>query len=34
MKPLYILKEGILRRSGNTLYFINKEGKKPLPLFC
>ena len=32
MKPLYILKEGILRRSGNTLYFINKEGKKPLPI--
>ncbi len=32
MNPLYILKEGILRRSGNTLYFVNKEGKKPLPI--
>jgi CRISPR-associated protein Cas1 len=31
-EPLYITSEGILIRSGNTLYFMNKEGKKALPV--
>ncbi|WXG44478.1 MAG: type I-B CRISPR-associated endonuclease Cas1b [Promethearchaeati archaeon SRVP18_Atabeyarchaeia-1] len=31
-EPLYITSEGILIRSGNTLYFMNKEGKKALPI--
>ena len=28
----YILKDGILRRKENTVYFVNKEGKKVLPI--
>lgn len=31
-EPLYITSEGILIRKGNTLYFMNKEGKKALPI--
>jgi len=31
-EPLYISSEGILQRKENTLYFVNKEGKKPLPV--
>ncbi|HHX99908.1 MAG TPA: type I-B CRISPR-associated endonuclease Cas1, partial [Methanothermobacter sp.] len=30
--PLYITSHGILQRKGNTLYFVNKEGKKALPI--
>lgn len=30
--PLYITSHGILSRQGNTLYFINKDIKKPLPI--
>ncbi|MEA2054550.1 MAG: type I-B CRISPR-associated endonuclease Cas1b [Candidatus Thermoplasmatota archaeon] len=28
----YIIKDGILRRKENTVYFINKEGKRALPI--
>lgn len=28
----YILTDGILKRRENTLYFINKDGKRPLPI--
>lgn len=28
----YILKNGILRRKENTVYFINKEGKRSIPI--
>ncbi len=28
----YILKDGILKRKENTVYFVNKEGKKILPI--
>ena len=28
----YILKNGILRRKENTVYFINREGKRPIPI--
>lgn len=31
-EPLYISSEGLLQRKENTLYFVNKEGKKPLPI--
>jgi len=31
-EPLYITLEGILFRKGNTLYFMNKDGKKALPI--
>jgi len=31
-QPLYITSEGILVRKGNTLYFLNKDAKKPLPV--
>ncbi|MEM0492530.1 MAG: type I-B CRISPR-associated endonuclease Cas1b [Candidatus Thermoplasmatota archaeon] len=32
-EPLYITSEGVLVRSGNTLYFMNEEiGKKALPI--
>ena len=31
-KPLYINSPGILKREGNTLYFVNKEGKKAVPI--
>ncbi len=31
-KPLYITTEGILARKSNTLYFINKDMKKPIPI--
>ena len=30
--PLYLTSHGILQRKGNTLFFINKEGKKALPI--
>ncbi len=30
--PLYITSHGILLRKGNTLYFMNEEGKKALPI--
>ncbi len=30
--PLYITSHGILLRKGNTLYFMNDEGKKALPI--
>lgn len=30
--PLYITSHGILERKANTLYFINKEGRKALPI--
>jgi len=28
----YIMKDGVLRRKENTIYFINKEGKRALPI--
>ncbi|MBC7098515.1 type I-B CRISPR-associated endonuclease Cas1 [Candidatus Bipolaricaulota bacterium] len=31
-KNYYILTDGILKRKENTLYFINKDGKRPLPI--
>jgi len=31
-EPLYITSEGILIRKGNTLYFINVDGKRALPV--
>lgn len=31
-KNYYILTNGILKRKENTLYFINKDGKRPLPI--
>lgn len=31
-KNYYILTDGILKRRENTLYFINKDGKRPLPI--
>ncbi|MBS7609302.1 type I-B CRISPR-associated endonuclease Cas1 [Candidatus Bathyarchaeota archaeon] len=31
-QEVYISTEGILLRSGNTLYFMNREGKKALPV--
>lgn len=31
-QEVYISSEGILLRSGNTLYFVNREGKKALPV--
>ena len=31
-QPLYITSEGVLVRKSNTIYFINKETKKPLPV--
>lgn len=31
-KNYYLLSEGILKRKENTLYFINKKGKKPIPI--
>jgi len=31
-KPLYLTTEGILKREGNTLYFINKDMKRALPI--
>lgn len=31
-EPLYIVSEGILKREGNTLFFINKDEKKALPI--
>lgn len=30
--PLYITSHGILLRKGNTLYFMNEDGKKALPI--
>lgn len=30
--PLYITSHGILQRKGNTLFFVNQEGKKALPI--
>ena len=31
-KPLYLTTEGILKREGNTIYFVNKEMKRALPV--
>ena len=31
-EPLYIVSEGILKREGNTLFFVNKDEKKALPI--
>ncbi len=31
-KNYYILTNGILKRKENTLYFLNKDGKRPLPI--
>jgi len=31
-KNYYILTDGILKRKENTLYFMNKDGKRPLPI--
>ncbi|OWT33620.1 subtype I-B CRISPR-associated endonuclease Cas1 [Methanobrevibacter sp. 87.7] len=31
-KNYYLLSEGILKRKENTIYFVNKKGKKPLPI--
>jgi CRISPR-associated protein Cas1 len=28
----YFLKNGVLRRKENTMYFINKDGKRPVPI--
>ena len=32
MDALYLTKEGILKREANTIYFVNKDGKKALPI--
>lgn len=31
-KPLYLTTEGIIKREGNTIYFVNKEIKRALPV--
>ena len=31
-EPLYVASEGILKRKENTLFFVNREGKKALPV--
>jgi CRISPR-associated protein Cas1 len=31
-KNYYLLSDGILKRRENTVYFINKDGKKPIPI--
>jgi len=31
-KNYYIITDGILKRKENTLYFMNKDGKRPLPI--
>ena len=31
-QPLYLTKEGIIQRDGNTIYFVNKEMKRALPI--
>ena len=31
-KPLYLSTEGIVKREGNTIYFVNKEMKRALPV--
>ena len=31
-KNYYLMSDGILKRRENTVYFVNKEGKKPLPI--
>src|SRR3989338_9451884 len=31
-KNFHIVSEGILERHENTIYFINKKGKRPLPI--
>jgi len=31
-EPLYLVSEGILKREGNTLFFVNKDEKKALPI--
>ena len=31
-KPLYLTQEGIVKREGNTIYFVNKEMKRALPV--
>jgi len=32
MEPLYIISNGVMKRSANSLTFVNKEGKKHLPI--
>jgi len=32
MEPLYLVSEGVLFRRENTLYFVNKQGKRALPI--
>lgn len=32
MEPIYFVSEGILLRKGNTLYFVNKDVKRALPI--
>ncbi|AEG18426.1 CRISPR-associated protein Cas1 [Methanobacterium paludis] len=31
-KNYYLMSDGILKRKENTLYFVNKDGKKPIPI--
>lgn len=31
-KNYYLMSDGILKRKENTLYFVNKDGKKPIPV--
>ena len=31
-KNYYLMSDGILKRKENTVYFVNKEGKRPLPI--
>ena len=31
-KPLYLTTEGIIKREGNTIYFVNREMKRALPV--
>jgi len=31
-KNFYLSSDGILKRNENTIYFINKNGKKPIPI--
>ncbi len=31
-KPLYLTQEGIVKKEGNTIYFVNKEMKRAMPV--
>ena len=31
-KNYYLMSDGLLKRKENTLYFVNKDGKKPIPI--